>query len=119
MAVPFCLLLNRAHFLRDRNIGTRGLSLSRAELCEILAIRTLRHWASDSLDLATVLTTSWMIFNGADEQVIEKVDDAEDEFGVDRKMRLGNAIEMAIIGQSKRFIKSAAAQKIIGELPWL
>lgn len=56
-----------------------------------------------------------MIFNGADEQVIEKVDDAEDEFGVDRKMRLGNAIEMAIIGQSKRFIKSAAAQKIIGE----
>ncbi|KAF8318776.1 hypothetical protein DL93DRAFT_345555 [Clavulina sp. PMI_390] len=111
MAVPFCLLLNRANFLRDGNIATRGLSQSRAELCEILAIRTLRHWAADTLDLATVLTTSWIVFNGADEHVMAKIEDSEED--VDAEMRVGNALEMAILGRAKRFIKSAAAQKII------
>lgn len=113
MAVPFCLLLNRANFLRDRNIATRGVSESRAELCELLAIKTLRHWAGDTIDLATVLTTSWMVFAGADEQVMVKVEDYEED--LDTKMRVGNAIEMAILSQAKRFIKSAAAQKIIGK----
>lgn len=113
MAVPFCLLLNKANFLRDRNIATRGVSESRAELCEILAIRTLRYWASDTLDLATVLTTSWMVFAGADDHVMSKVEDSEED--LDAKLRVGNAIEMAILSQAKRFIKSAATQKIISE----
>jgi len=115
MAVPFCLLLNRANFLRDRNIATRGLSQSRAELCEILAIRTLRHWASDTLDLATVLTTSWLVFAGADDQVLSKVEENEED--LDTMLRVGNAIEMAILSDAKRFIKSSAAQKIISDVP--
>lgn len=114
MAVPFCLLLNRANFLRDRNIATRGLSQSRAELCEIIAIRTLRHWASDTLDLATVLTTSWLVFAGADDHVMCKVEENEED--LDAMLRVGNAIEMAILSRAKRFIKSAPAQKIISEI---
>jgi hypothetical protein len=57
-SVVFCFLLNRVHFLRqvacpcivsfsqsvnrDQNLASAPLSRSRAELCEILAIRTLR-----------------------------------------------------------------------------
>lgn len=111
MAIPFCLMLNRANFLRDRNITTRGLSQSRAELCEILAIRTLRHWAGDTLDLATTLTTSWLVFAGADDHVMSKVEENEED--LDAALRVGNAIEMAILSSAKRFIKSAPAQKII------
>lgn len=113
MAVPFCLLLNRVNFLRDRNIATRGLSQSRAELCEILAIRTLRHWASSTLDLAVVLTTSWQVFSGADAHVMCKLEENEED--LDATLRVGNAIEMAILGQAKRFISSAVTQKIISE----
>jgi len=29
-------------------------------------------------------------------------------------IKVGNAIEIAIVGQAKRFIKSAASQKVIG-----
>lgn len=112
MAVPFCFLLNRANFLRDNNIATRSVSLTRAELCEIMANRTLRHWASSTLDLAIVLTTSWCVFAGADQHVMEKVEESEEN--VDEMLRVGNAIEMAILTQSKRFIKSAPTQKIIG-----
>lgn len=112
MSVPFCLLLNRANFLRDRNITTRGLSLCRAELCEIVAIRCLRHWAASTLDLAVVLTTAWPVFAGADDHVKSKIEDNEyDE--LDEDLRVGNAIELAILGNAKRLIKSAAAQKVI------
>jgi hypothetical protein len=112
MAVPFCLLINRVNFLRDRNITTRGLSASRAELCEILAIRCLRRWGANTLDLAVVLTTEWQIFAGADEIVMSKVEEEELD-DVNAESRVGNTIEMAILGDAKRFIKAAACQKII------
>jgi hypothetical protein len=115
MAVPFCLLLNRAHFQRDRNIATKALSQSRAELCEIIAVRILRYWADETLDLATVMTTSWLVFAGADSQVLAKVEEEEEE-SIHKDIHLGNAIEMAIISDAKRFIKSSATQKIIGKL---
>ncbi|SRR5258708_2909690 len=113
MSIPFCLLLNRANFLGDTNIATRALSFSRAELCEILAIRAIRHWAHDTLDLAMVMTTSWLIFAGAGDEVLVKVEEDGEE-AVDPDLRLGNAIEMAILSDAKRFIKSSPSQKIIG-----
>ncbi|KAF9511363.1 hypothetical protein BS47DRAFT_1298922, partial [Hydnum rufescens UP504] len=115
MAVPFCLLLNRAYFLRDRNIATKSLSQSRAELCEIIAVRILRYWADETLDLATVMTTSWLVFAGADSQVLAKVEEEQEE-SIHKDIHLGNAIEMAIISDAKRFIKSSATQKIINAI---
>lgn len=77
-----------------------------------MAIKLLRDWAEDTMELATVMTTSWGIFSGAGPEVLEKVDESYGD--VDTNERIGNAIEMAIIGQAKRFIKSAAFQKVIG-----
>ena len=108
-AVVFCLLLNRVHFIRDQSITTRSLSASRAALCEILAIRTLRNYGNSTLDLITVLTTSWSVYSGADQRVIASARDAGD----DLEDRVGNGIEMAILGRAKRFIGSPSCQKVI------
>jgi hypothetical protein len=39
--------------------GTASVSHSRATLCEILAIRTLRDYGNSMIDLTVILTTSW------------------------------------------------------------
>ncbi|KDQ19429.1 hypothetical protein BOTBODRAFT_170530 [Botryobasidium botryosum FD-172 SS1] len=109
MAVVFCYLLNRVHFLRDQTASTNHLSDTRAALCEILAQRTLKLWSDDTLALATVLCTSWLVYSGAPQKVLDKA--AEEEGEVPE--RVGNAIELAIIGNARRFIKSTACQKII------
>lgn len=54
------------------------------------------------------LTTSWHVWSGADaviSQAREDQDEVED--------RVGNAIEMAILGKAKKFIKSSACQRVI------
>lgn len=109
MSVVFCLLLNRVHFQRDQNMASASVSRTRAELCEILAIRMLREYGNDMFDLAVTLTTSWHVYSGADPEVMQ----AAREEREDLEERVGNAIEMAILGKAKRFIKSSSCQKVI------
>ncbi|KAG6821438.1 hypothetical protein H0H93_010162 [Arthromyces matolae] len=112
-SVVFCFLLNRVRFLRDDNILTATISHSRATLCEILAIRTFRHYANSMLSLTRVLTTTWPVYNGADPHILEQAREERDD---DLEDRVGNAIEMAILGKSKRFIKSSSCQKVINAI---
>lgn len=108
LSITFCCLINRVHFLRDDNLTTASLSRSRAHLCEILAIRVFRENAKSMLHLTMALTTSWHVWSGADpiiSQAREEKDEVED--------RVGNAIEMAILGKAKKFIKSSSCQKVI------
>jgi hypothetical protein len=111
-SVVFCLLLNRVHFTRDDNLTTSALSRTRAHLCEILAMRCLREYGDNLLDLVVVAVTSWPVYSGADpvtqNLVREENEDLED--------RVGNAIEMAIISRAKRFIKSTPCQKVINAI---
>ena len=109
MSIVFCLLLNRAHFRADENMSTAPVSRTRAELCELLAIRTLRDYGDDTLTLAHVVTTAWPVFNGADEEVLRQAQEDRD----DLEERVGNAIELAIVGKAKRFIKCSPCQKVI------
>ena len=113
MSVVFCLLLNRVHFLRDDNVLTMTISCSRAKLCEILAIRTFRENGNSMLHLTLVLTTTWPVYNGADPNVIARAGEERDD---DLDDRVGNAIEMAILGKAKLFIKSSACQKVINAI---
>ncbi|KAJ7612493.1 receptor-activated Ca2+-permeable cation channel [Mycena polygramma] len=111
LSIVFCLLLNRVHFIRDENIATASVSHSRASLCEILAIRTLRDHGSSMMDLTVILTTSWPVYSGAGPDVLAH---GRQEFAdFDEEERVGNAIEMAIVGRAKRFIKSSSCQKVI------
>ncbi|KAJ1306575.1 hypothetical protein OPQ81_007576 [Rhizoctonia solani] len=89
LSVTFCFLLNRVHFLRDQNISTAPLSQTRAALCEILAIRSLRHHADSTLELATACTTP-----------------------------LANFCWGTGSCNAKRFIKSSACQTVIDAIYW-
>lgn len=100
-------------FARDSTqLSISTLSLSRASLCEILAIRVLRGWSERTLPLATVLLTPWAMYQGASEAVVERTKAEGDD---DILTEGGTALEMAIISGSKRFIRSPSCQKIIGE----
>ena len=110
MSIVFALLLNRVHFLRDENMTTATISRTRAELCEILAIRALREYGNDMFDLALTLTTSWHVYRGADPIVMQLVREERED---DLEERVGNAIEMAILSKAKRFIKSSSCQMVI------
>lgn len=111
-AIIFCLMVNRLRFIKDSNqLSISTLSQSRAMLCEILAIRVLREWSERTLTLASLLLTPWALFQGASEAVIARAREEGDE---DSPAELaGNALEMAILGNSKRFIRSPSAQKVI------
>jgi hypothetical protein len=108
-SVVFCFLINRVHFINDQNLASRTLSRSRAALCEILAILTLRDYGNSILDLTLTLTTSWPVYSGANPAVLALARENGDEL----EDRVGNAIEMAILSKAKRFIKSSSCQKVI------
>ena len=88
---------------------TAGLSRTRASLCEILAIRILREYGDNLLDLALAITTSWSVYSGAEPDLLARAREDRD----DMEDRIGNAIEMAILSNAKRFIKSDPCQKVI------
>ena len=115
-SVVFCFLLNRVHFLHDKNLTTSALSRSRAALCEILATRLLREYGENILDLALVITTSWSVYSGADSELLQQSLEELSLDTEDLEHYVGNAIEMAIIGSAKRFIKSQACQKVIDSI---
>ncbi|KDR80736.1 hypothetical protein GALMADRAFT_241168 [Galerina marginata CBS 339.88] len=110
LSVVFCCLINCVHFNRDDNITTATISRSRAHLCEILATRIFRAIGNNLLRLTMALTTSWNVYSGADPALIARAREERDD---DLEERVGNAIEMAILGKAKRFIKSSACQKVI------
>jgi hypothetical protein len=101
--------LNRVHFIRDSGLASRTLSHSRAEFCEILASRVLREYGNSVLDLTVTLTTSWPVYSGADPNLISQVEQERGEL----EDKVGNAIEMAILGQAKNFIKASSCQRVI------
>lgn len=110
-SVVFSFLINRIYFLRGKNNLTNGpLSLSRAALCELLAIRVLRDNGNSVLDLVRTLTISWPVWSGADALVLAQARQLRDD---DLEDHVGNAIELAIISKSRRFIKSSPCQKVI------
>ncbi|GBE86440.1 predicted protein [Sparassis crispa] len=108
LSIVFCLLLNRVYFIRDTHLSTAPLSRTRAALCEILAIRTLREHAHNMLELALAVTMSWPVYSGAPPELLQRAREEREE---DPEERVGNAIEMAILGQAKRFTNSSACQK--------
>jgi hypothetical protein len=62
------------------------------------------------LQLTLALTTSWSVYSGADPALLQMAREERDD---DLEERVGNAIEMAILGKAKHFIKSSPCQKVI------
>ncbi|TIB78349.1 hypothetical protein E3Q22_02646 [Wallemia mellicola] len=117
LAVVYCLLVNRVYFISESSSPTHmGVNATRANLCELLALKVLRIYAdkaSSKIDLAYVLAGPFRLFQGASDEIIQKVLDEEGESAL---FKASNALEIAIVGNAKRFIKSAYCQKVINSI---
>lgn len=76
-SIVYVLLLNRLHFIRERDsaLASSTLNETRAQLCELLAIRLLRHQAvgkgsnAGLLAMSRALVGGFQAFQGAGEDV--------------------------------------------------
>ncbi|GAA6032822.1 hypothetical protein JCM8097_000813 [Rhodosporidiobolus ruineniae] len=124
-SIVYVLLLVRLQFIREGNsvLASSSLNESRASLCEMLAVRLLRHQASTAkgpaqglLAMARALVGGFHAFQGASEEVLNRIREKEGYAG-----RIGalsgagktNALELAILGKARMFIKSQTTQKVI------
>jgi hypothetical protein len=75
MAVVYACLVVRQYFLAESEseLAFAGVMLSRADLCELLAIKLLNRFATHYIQTIAVLTTSWSPLAGAPQQVVETV----------------------------------------------
>lgn len=75
MAVVYACLVVRSYFLAESEVDLvyAGVMLSRATLCEILAMKLLGRFATNHIQLVAVLSTSWSPLAGAPLEVIEEV----------------------------------------------
>ena len=90
-AIVYVCLVVRSHFIlvAEQDLAFSGVSFSRAILCEILAMKLVHHFASNQIELVSVLTTSWSPLAGATNDVIEDV-----------KNLLGNNEDHGVVLQS-------------------
>ena len=77
-AVVYACLVVRSHFIQvsDDDLANANVMASRAMMCEILAMKLVRTFASSKLELAAVLTTSWNPIAGAPPDVVQEVTEA-------------------------------------------
>jgi hypothetical protein len=77
-SIVYVLLLNRLHFVQERDsaLASSSLNETRAQLCEILATKLLRHQATTVkgssaglLAMSTALVGGFQAFQGASEEV--------------------------------------------------
>ena len=116
----YCLLINRQQFLNEAeaNLAFCGVTTTRADLCELLALKLLSAFGTSSgnLELLHVLTASFNPFMGAteemfveDEGVVGEELEGIKEWG---KANAANALELAIFSKAKRFVKSPLVQQV-------
>lgn len=75
LAIVYVCFVVRSRFLSEatNNLAYSGVNLSRANLCEIMAMKLLNHFASSPLTLISTLTASWSPLAGASPEVINEV----------------------------------------------
>lgn len=90
MAVVYACFVVRSHFLTEaeENLAYAGVLLSRAALCEILAMKLLGRFAACEIQLAAVLTASWNPLVGAPEDIQDEVIDQVGTIEVDPQCAL-------------------------------
>ncbi|TFK83312.1 hypothetical protein K466DRAFT_665921 [Polyporus arcularius HHB13444] len=115
LAVVYACFVVRSHFLSEaeENLAYSGVLLSRAAVCEIMAMKLLGTFASSPLRVATVLTASWNPLAGAPEQVIN---DVRNMVGEDGTYDPQCALEMAIATESKAFLASPLVQTVVNDI---
>ncbi|BGO92840.1 hypothetical protein NBRC10512_007960 [Rhodotorula toruloides] len=126
-SIVYVLLLCRLQFIRERDsaLASSSINETRARLCEIMAVKLLRHQAALAkgpnqglLAMARALVGGFHAFQGASEEVVERI--REREGYSSRVAAQGasktNALELAILGKARHFIKSQTCQRVINAI---
>ena len=116
----YCLLVNRMQFLREQQFQQhhQTVDLTRANLCELVAMKVLRRHDEEStgkpglLLLAQILVAPFQPFQGAPEDVCPARRISEYQGQGDYEGKL-TALEVAIVSESKVLLSSSASQKVI------
>jgi hypothetical protein len=123
VSVIYCLMCNRLQFLREQvnQAYDQSVNYTRAQLCEIIAMKLLRRFDEDHegprglLKLANVLVAGFEPFQGAPIAITRVYSQtghwsAQRRAGYERKLP---ALELAIISECKLFLATPACQKVI------
>ncbi|KAF8440310.1 hypothetical protein L210DRAFT_3760506 [Boletus edulis BED1] len=116
MAVVYACMVARSYFLSQAatELALSSVLLSRATLCEILALKLLTYFASSKLQLVAVLTTLWNPLAGAPLDVVEEVKEVIGREEAPESSQ--SAIEMAIATRAKAFLASTIVQTIVDDV---
>ncbi|KAF2018305.1 hypothetical protein BU24DRAFT_168205 [Aaosphaeria arxii CBS 175.79] len=120
VSVVYCLLVNRMQFLHEQSFQPhhQSVNLTRANLCELVALKMLRLYDEDKsgrpglLRLANILVAPFQPFQNAPPEVCPERSEwhYQKQGGYEGKL---TALEVAIVSESKLFLSSSASQKII------
>jgi hypothetical protein len=127
ISIVYCLLVNRMQFLREQQFQQhhQTVDLTRANLCELVAMKVLRRHDDEStgkpglLLLARVLVAPFQPFQGApDDRCPDRYRSEGRQFATSYQGQGDNegkltALEVAIVSESKVLLSSSASQKVI------
>ncbi|KZT73077.1 hypothetical protein DAEQUDRAFT_684684 [Daedalea quercina L-15889] len=115
IAVVYACFVVRAHFLSEaeENLAYSGVMLSRASLCEILAMKLLGTFASTRVRLVATLMATWSPLAGAPPEVVQEV---KSIMGTDEQDDMQCALELAISTEAKAFLASPVVQTVVNDI---
>ncbi|PWN97667.1 hypothetical protein FA09DRAFT_330328 [Tilletiopsis washingtonensis] len=101
IAIIYTLLLVRCHFASEaeRDLAFASVNATRASLCELLAIKLLRTFSRDGLELVTALTAPFDAFSGAPS-------------APSQAFAASSALDLAIASSAKRLLSCALVQRV-------
>ncbi|CCO30330.1 hypothetical protein BN14_04357 [Rhizoctonia solani AG-1 IB] len=118
-AIVYASLVVRTHFIdsASQDLAFAPLKLTRADACELLALKLLRRFTGNSdnpVDLFSVLTVGWDPLQGCPDSCMSDIREiaGEDIHHGDRI----SALEIAISSGAKRFIASPLVQTCITDI---
>ncbi|KAH7910209.1 hypothetical protein BJ138DRAFT_1153472 [Hygrophoropsis aurantiaca] len=118
IAVIYACLVVRSFFLTQSGVDLAHSSvmLSRATLCEVLALKLLDYFASSKIQLVAILTSTWNPLAGAPADVVAEVHEVIRVKKDDLDVGAQSAIEMAIATKAKTFLALPIVQSVVNDI---
>ena len=122
IAILYCLMLNRIYFQREaaRDLAFQSVNNTRSALCELLAMKLLRTFSNDGLELVTSLTASFHPLAGATYHELRELHLSSSSIDLNDitanglpPKQFANTLELAIASSAKRFISTPLCQRCI------
>ncbi|KAL4263192.1 Transient receptor potential calcium channel [Pleurotus pulmonarius] len=116
LSVVYACLVVRSYFLgaSEDDLAYSSVMLTRANLCEIMAMKLLNGFAGNHIQLVAALTTSWNPLAGAMPDIIDDVSQALGDEDVMNSPQ--SALEMAIATQAKHLLSTPVAQRVVNDI---